>query len=119
MHRGQLIAASSTEAEIIAASSTSLEIVFFRRLLEELGLPQDGPTVLYVDNTGAIALSRDRRSCHQSRHVERRYLKVREYVAEKQIHVTYIASADNPSDVLTKTLPAADHARHSRTLMGV
>ena len=62
MHRGQLIAASSTEAEIIAASSTSLEIVFFRRLLEELGLPQDGPTVLYVDNTGAIALSREART---------------------------------------------------------
>ena len=117
--RQACIAASSTEAEVIAASSTSLEIVYFRRLLDELGLPQEGPTELYVDNTGAIALARDRRSCNRSRHIERRHLKVREYVAEDKIRVSYIASAENPSDVLTKTLSAEDHARHSRTLMGV
>ena len=36
---------------------------------------------LYVDNQGAVELSKDLKSCQRSRHVERRYLKVRELVA--------------------------------------
>ena len=54
---------------------------YFRGLLTDLGLPQDEPTVLHVDNQGAIALATDRRSCNRSRHVDRRYFKVRELVA--------------------------------------
>ena len=57
------IAMSSTEAEIIAASACSVELVHFRHLLEEMGLPQTEPTVLKVDNSGAVELARDRKSC--------------------------------------------------------
>ena len=57
---------SSTEAEIIAASATAVEIVYVRTLLRELGLEQDKPTTLRVDNSGAVELSRDRKSCHSS-----------------------------------------------------
>ena len=92
---------------------------YFRGLLTDLGLPQDEPTVLHVDNQGAIALATDRRSCNRSRHVDRRYFKVRELVALGEISVQYIASADNPADLLTKPLPAKDHLRHSATLMNI
>lgn len=115
--RQPCISLSSTEAEIIAASAAAAEIVYFRLLLIGLGMPQDEPTMLHVDNTGAIELARDRRSCHRSRHIERRYLKIREYVAMDYISVAYVASADNPADVLTKSLQPADHARHSLTIM--
>ena len=56
---------SSTEAEIIAASSCACEIVYVRALLAEMGLEQERPTVLGVDNKGAIELTRDRKSCHR------------------------------------------------------
>ncbi|KAL1503154.1 hypothetical protein AB1Y20_011214 [Prymnesium parvum] len=73
------ISMSSTEAEIIAASDLSaLELVSLRGLLTEMGFPQDKPN---VDNAGAVELSRDLKSCLRSRHVERRYLKVRELAA--------------------------------------
>ena len=39
------------------------------------------PPLLFVDNSGAVELSRDRKSCHRSRHVDRRYFKVRELQA--------------------------------------
>ena len=69
-----------------------------RALLEDLGLKQ-GITPLYVDNSGAVELSRDRKSCHRSRHVDRRYFKVRELVAHKELVVHHIDTADNPADI--------------------
>ena len=47
--RQHCIAMSSTEAEIMAASQAALEVCYARGLLAEMGMPLDGPTVLYVD----------------------------------------------------------------------
>ena len=79
--RSALPCLSSTEAEIMAASQAAAEIMYVRGLLREMGVPMEKPTVLYVDNSGAVALSKDLKSCKRSRHIERRHLKVRELVA--------------------------------------
>ncbi len=93
--RQQCIAMSSTEAEVIAASQAALEIVFMRTLLRELGVNVSAPTVLRVDNSGAVELSKHRKSCQRSRHVMRRYLKVRELVAEGEIVVEWVDTNDS------------------------
>ena len=100
--RQQCIAMSSTEAEIIAASQAALEIVYLRALLREMGADVDEPTSLLVDNSGAVELSKHQKACHRSRHVKRRYLKVRELVAEGEVIVQWVASKENPSDLLSK-----------------
>eukprot|EP00966_Prymnesium_polylepis_P243882 5640501-Prymnesium_polylepis.1 len=76
------------------------------------------PTVLYVDNQGAEALAKDRTSCQRSRHIERRYLKVREWVAHGEIRCCYIPTDQNPADLLTKSLELAAFRRHCDTLDG-
>lgn len=43
-------AQSSTEAEYIAVVAAAKAAKYLRILLEELGLPQDGCTILYEDN---------------------------------------------------------------------
>ena len=101
----------------MAASACALEVVHARRLLAEMGLPQEQPTVLFVDNQGAVELSRDRRSCHRSRHVDRRYFKVRELVGTGELVVQHIPTAENPADLLTKPLPTASFDKHVHTLM--
>ena len=116
--RQSCIAMSSTEAEIIAASACALELMYMRTLLNELGLPQD-PTVLRVDNSGAVELSRDKKSCHRSRHVDRRYFKVRELAAEGHIRVEHINTDDNSSDLLTKPLALPKFAEHRRRLLNM
>mmetsp|Transcript_18812 Transcript_18812/g.28333 ORF Transcript_18812/g.28333 Transcript_18812/m.28333 type:complete len:218 (-) Transcript_18812:361-1014(-) len=98
------ISMSSTEAEIIAASDCALELVYLRGLLAEMGFPQDKPTILHVDNAGAVELSRDLKSCQRSRHVERRYLKVRELAAAKVVDVQFVPTADNIADAFTKVM---------------
>eukprot|EP00965_Chrysotila_dentata_P042526 1410339-Pleurochrysis_carterae.AAC.1 len=62
--RQHCISLSSTEAEIVAASHTAAEVIYLYGLLSEMGLEQRFATPLYyVDNSGAVELSKDRRSC--------------------------------------------------------
>eukprot|EP00965_Chrysotila_dentata_P145870 4819059-Pleurochrysis_carterae.AAC.1 len=117
--RQHCILLSSTEAEIIAASHTAAEVIYLRGLLAEMGHAQDGPTPLYVDNSAAVELSKQRRSCQRSKHVDRRYLKVREYLAHGSIDVRKIHTDDNPADVFTKSLEAHAHRKHVSAARGV
>ena len=95
----------------MAASQAATEIAHTREVLAELGMPQDAPTELYVDNSGAEALARERKVTHNSRHISRRYFKVREYQADGLLTVKHVNTSENPSDVLTpshsRLLPSA------------
>ena len=95
------------------------EILFVRSLLAEMGLHQELPTVLRVDNSGAVELSRDRKSCNRSRHVDRRFFKVRELVAEGHIKVEHVATELNRSDMLTKAIHVDAFERHRASLMNL
>ena len=70
-----------------------------------------------MDNSGAVELSRDRKSCHRSRHVDRRYFKVRELHALGELNVHHIDTADNPADLLTKPLHIDAYRKHRNTLL--
>ena len=115
--RQHCITLSSTEAEIVAASACAVEIAHFRALLIEMGLPQLEPTELSVDNSGAVELSRDKKSCHRSRHVDRRYFKVRELSYEGEVRVVKVDTKDNPADLLTKPLGLEPFLKHAKCLM--
>ena len=95
----------------MAASHCALELVFVQGILTEMGIGSSTPPTLYIDNDGALMLARDRRSCHRSRHIERRYLKVREFVEQGKISVESIHTDCNPADLFTKAL---DHAKFTK-----
>jgi len=115
--RQQCISLSSTEAEVMAASAAATEIVYQRGLMREMGVLLNAPTILHVDNTSAIALIKDAKSCVRTRHIERRYLKIRELVDAGHIELCYVNTTDNHADVLTKALPRADFERHKDALL--
>ena len=73
-----------------------------------MGLPQ-GPVPIYVDNSGAVELARDRKSCHRSRHVDRRYFKVRELEFEGKVKVEHIDTKLNSADLLTISQSRCQH----------
>ena len=81
-------------------------------------MPQE-TTPLFVDNSGAVELSRDRKSCHRSRHVDRRYFKVREVGFEGQLRVEHVDTKLNSSDLLTKPFPLPTFVQHRRRLMNL
>ena len=102
----------------MAASACAYELVHIRGLLSEMGLPQEA-TPVFVDNSGAVELSRDRKSCHRSRHVDRRYFKIRELCFEGQLRVEHIDTKLNSSDLLTKPLPLPVFLQHRRRLFNL
>ena len=78
----------------MAASQAATEIAHTREVLAELGMPQDAPTELYVDNSGAEALARERKVTHNSRHISRRYFRVREYQADGLLTVKHVNTSE-------------------------
>mmetsp|Transcript_48744 Transcript_48744/g.104053 ORF Transcript_48744/g.104053 Transcript_48744/m.104053 type:complete len:90 (+) Transcript_48744:1-270(+) len=75
-----------------------------------MGCDMSKPVVLLVDNSGAVELAKDRKSSQRTRHVCRRYLKVRELVAEGLVKVKWVDTKDNLSDLLSKgTFTAEEH----------
>lgn len=102
----------------MAASHAASELMCFRGILRELGHDMSEPTELFVDNAGAVELSKDLKSCQHSRHIERQYLYVRELVAQGDIVVKSVRTDLNPSDVLRKSLDLQLHNKHVGALMG-
>eukprot|EP00965_Chrysotila_dentata_P045508 1511677-Pleurochrysis_carterae.AAC.1 len=117
--RQHCISLTSTEAEKVAASHTAAEVIYLRGLLAEMGRKEVRATPMYVDNSGAVELSKERRSCQRSRRVDVRNLKVREYVTHGDIEVRKIETDENVADVFTKSLPANVHHKHVNTGRGI
>jgi hypothetical protein len=99
------VADSTTEAEYVAASK---ELAWLSKFLMELGVVPDKviPIMLFFDNSGALANSKEPRYTKCLRHVERKFHLVREIEARGDIVVTKIASSQNLADPFTKALPA-------------
>eukprot|EP00965_Chrysotila_dentata_P163306 5393941-Pleurochrysis_carterae.AAC.2 len=74
---------------------------------------------MHVDNSEAVELSKERRSCQRSRHVDWRDLKVRESVAHGCIEVRKIHTEENVAEVFTKALPAHVHSKHVSGARGI
>jgi hypothetical protein len=76
------------------------------------------PTVLYSDNQGSIALSKNPDSHRRTKHIDVRYHLLREHVEKGTVIVQYISTKEMPADVLTKGLPPLKH-RHCGGLLGI
>jgi len=110
------IALSSFEAEIMAGSLAACEAVFLRGIHETLGFPQDTPTVLRMDNSGAIDVSNDPVNHAKSKHILRRELHIRELIEAGVVKVKYVKSAENTADIFTKHLERVPFQKHRATL---
>ena len=59
---------------------------------------------LYYNNNATIALAKDPRSHQQSKHIERRYHLIHDYLEKGYIEVKRIDSADNVANPVIKLL---------------
>ena len=105
---------STTEAEYISLSTATQEAIWLRRLIESSGLETSGPTTIFEDKKGAIALSKNQTSHSQTKHIDKKYHFVRDAVEKKQIN----PSEEMIADILTKGLPKEKFEK-SQNLMGL
>ncbi|CAI7902801.1 unnamed protein product [Closterium sp. NIES-54] len=87
------------------------ELRWLTYLLTDLGDPPRSPPVLYVDNKAMLALCREHRLEHRTKHIALRYFLARELQQRGQLHLAYVASEANTTDIFTKALPPGDHQR--------
>ncbi|CAI7863824.1 unnamed protein product [Closterium sp. NIES-54] len=109
--RSSSVLGSSCEAEIYAGAMAAQELRWLTYLLTDLGEPPRSPPVLYVDNKAMLALCREQRLEHKTKHIALRYFLARELQQRGQLRLAYVASEANTADVFTKALAPCDHQR--------
>ena len=125
-------ALSTTEAEFMAASDAGCENIWLRRLLGEftdiaitriqgLLVPKDieapkmsqkfydneVPTMFHEDNLGCLKCSEDPVLHGRMKHIDIKYHKIKEFVADKTAKLIYVPTNRQIADILTKALPKA------------
>ena len=70
----------------------------------KLGVMTSDAIPLKCDNNRAIALVKESRSHQKSKHIERRYHIIRDFLDKKYVEVQRVDSVDNIADPLTKQL---------------
>ncbi|CAI7802105.1 unnamed protein product, partial [Closterium sp. NIES-53] len=109
--RSSSVLSSSCEAEIYAGAMAAQELRWLTYLLTDLGEPPRSPPVLYVDNKAMLALCREHRLEHKTKHIALRYFLACELQQRGQLRLAYVASQANTADIFTKALPPGDHQR--------
>nr|KYP46081.1 Retrovirus-related Pol polyprotein from transposon TNT 1-94 [Cajanus cajan] len=94
----QVVALSTAEAEY------STQAVWLRKMLEVMHQKQNTPTVIFCDNKSAIALCKNLVVHGRSKHIDIRFHKIRELVAEKEVAIEYCQIEEQVADIFTKPL---------------
>ncbi|CAI5994992.1 unnamed protein product [Closterium sp. NIES-64] len=93
--RSSSVLTSSCEAEIYARAMAAQELRWLTHLLTDLGESPRSPPVQYVDNKAMLALCREHRLEHRTKHIALRYFLARELQQRGQLRLTYVASEAN------------------------
>ena len=96
------VALSSAEAEYMALSEATQEAVWLKAFLCELGEMSTGSAVkIYEDNQGLIALAKNPEHHKWIKHIDIRYVFVREKVEDGQVILEYISTLDMLANIMT------------------
>ncbi|CAI7807939.1 unnamed protein product [Closterium sp. NIES-53] len=109
--RPSSVLSSSCEAEIYAGAMAAQELRWLTYLLTDLGEPPRSPPLLYVDNKAMLALCREHRLEHRTKHIALRYFLARELQQRGQLRLAYVASLANTADIFRKALQPCDNQR--------
>mmetsp|Transcript_10383 Transcript_10383/g.14952 ORF Transcript_10383/g.14952 Transcript_10383/m.14952 type:complete len:1434 (-) Transcript_10383:2326-6627(-) len=113
-----VIAHSSTEAEFTAACDAGKMILFFRSLLDDLGIEQKHATVLYEDNNGALMMANAQQPTRRTRHMDIKKFALLDWVEQDLMILQSVKTAENAADGMTKPLGRQLFYRHADTIMG-
>ena len=98
------MALSSCEAEIVAASEAAKEGIGLAGLANELGLHDNSPMDIHMDNQSGIHVAYNPEHHGRMKYVDRRHFFVRECVEHHKIRVPFVRTHDNLADFFTKAL---------------
>jgi hypothetical protein len=102
--RQHLVTKSSTEAEIVALSDGATPVLWGREWVLAQG-HVIGPTVIYQDNLGVIALMTNGRNArNRTRHLNVRYFFVKDRIRMKHLLAVFTPNEEMIADLMTKSV---------------
>ena len=104
--RQKTVESSTYGSELVAARLATELVMETRCMLRDLGVPIDGPTVMFGDNMSVVLNTSVPSSMLKKKHNSIAYHIVREAIAAGYLRFRHINSQSNIADVLTKPLGA-------------
>jgi hypothetical protein len=95
---------STFAAEYVAASETGDEVQWLRTLLQEIRLPVQSPTTIYIDNSTALLHLTSDMTTQKSKMIRIHYHTVRDYIKEGNMLFVYVPTEAQYADALTKAV---------------
>ncbi|CAI7909385.1 unnamed protein product, partial [Closterium sp. NIES-54] len=99
---------SSCETEYMALHHGAKEVVWLRRLLEEIGVCQKEPTVIFSDNESAVKLAKNACLHGLTKHIRPKWHWVRRLL-DKEVRLEIVKTHQQAADILTKCLAESEH----------
>ncbi|CAI7789293.1 unnamed protein product, partial [Closterium sp. NIES-54] len=85
------------------------EIVLLRKLLEDMGAEQEGPTPLLSDSEAAIGMANNPILNGLNKHMKIKWHWVRQMMKEGIVELHHVKASKQAADFLTKRLPESAH----------
>ena len=109
-----VIATSTMEAEFIACFETSIHALWLRNFISRFSLVDsiEKPLKIYCDNSAAVFFSKNDRYSKGAKHMDLKYLSVKEEVQNHRVSIEHIGTELMIADPLTKGLPPKTFTGH-------
>ena len=98
-----VVATSSSHAEYIAIHTASCDVLYLRKLLTELGFPQQEATVVYEDNQSVLSWLKGEGAHSAKKHIAIKWHRVRDLVQDGTMTVIKVSTNNQVADPLTKS----------------
>ncbi|TYK26799.1 putative mitochondrial protein [Cucumis melo var. makuwa] len=101
-----VVSRSSTESEYCALADATTELLWFRWLLADMGVPQQGPTLLHCDNRSVIQIAHNDVFHERTKHIENGCHFIRHHLLSNTLLLQPVSTTGQPADIFTKALPS-------------
>ena len=102
-----LVATSTMEAKFVSCFEATSHGVWLKSFMSGLRIVDSisRPLRLYCDNSAAVFMAKNNKSGSRSKHIDIKYLAIRERVKEKKVVIEHISTELMIADPLTKGMP--------------
>lgn len=109
-----LTATSTMEAEFVSCFEATCHGVWLKSFISKLRVVDSisKPLTLYCDNSAAVFMAKNNKSGSRSKHIDIKYLAIRERVKEKKVVIKHVSTELMIADPLTKGMPPKKFKDH-------
>ena len=102
---------------MLSATQCAQDMLYIMHVLEGAGLKVRKPLMLKMDNKGAIDLINNYSVGGRTKHIDIRQYFLRKLKEKEIVKTTWIADAENCSDLFTKNLSGPLFEKHAATFI--